>query len=174
MRLVRVVSLMFALLLVLGMFSVSRAVAANGLTGKYYDENDFTSQKTSRTDATVDFDWGTSIPAGTALTSGDNFSVRWTGQIEPQFSETYTFYVAADDGSRLWIDDKFIAARVEYVSGGANMRGTVKLTAGRRVNIRLEMIEKTGSAFAKLEWSSPSVARQVVPQARLFTDDVDA
>ena len=149
-------------------------MAANGLTGRYYDENDFTSQKTSRTDATVDFDWGTSIPAGTALTSGDNFSVRWTGQIEPQFSETYSFYVAADDGSRLWIDDKFIAARVEYVSGGANMRGTVKLTAGRKVNIRLEMIEKTGSAFAKLEWSSPSVARQVIPQSRLFTDDVDA
>ncbi len=165
---------MFALLPVLGMFSPSCAVAANGLTGRYYDENDFTSQKTSRTDATVDFDWGTSIPAGTALTSGDNFSVRWTGQIEPQFSETYTFYVAADDGSRLWIDDKFIAARVDYVSGGANMRGTVKLTAGRKVNIRLEMIEKTGSALAKLEWSSPSLARQVVPQARLFTDDVDA
>ena len=57
----------------------------------------------------MDFDWGTSIPAGTALTSGDNFSVRWTGQMEPQFPETCTFRVAADNGSRLWSDDKLIA-----------------------------------------------------------------
>jgi len=146
--------------------------AGTGLTGKYFDEYDFTSQKTSRTDATVNFDWGASIPAGTALTSGDYFSVRWTGQIEPQFSETYTFYVAADNGSRLWIDDKLITARAQYVSGGLDMRGTAKLTAGRKVNIRLEMMEGTGSASAKLEWSSPSVARQVIPQARLFTSEV--
>ena len=158
-------------LLVLAAFRVD---AANGLTGRYFDEYDFTSQKTSRTDATVDFDWGISIPAGTALTSGDYFSVRWTGQIEPQFSETYTFHVAADNGSRLWIDDKLIAARAEYVSGGLNMRGTAKLTAGRKVNIRLEMMEGSGNAVAKLEWSSPSVARQVIPQSRLFTDEVNA
>jgi hypothetical protein len=158
-------------LLVLAEFRVD---AANGLTGRYFDEYDFTSQVTSRTDTTVDFDWGTSIPAGTALTSGDYFSVRWTGQIEPLFSETYTFYVAADNGSRLWIDDKPIAVRAEYVSGGLNMRGTAKLTAGRRVNIRLEMMEGSGNAVAKLEWSSPSVARQVIPQSRLFTDEVNA
>jgi len=158
-------------LLVLAAFRVD---AANGLTGRYFDNDDFTSQVTSRTDATVDFDWGASTPAGTALTSGDYFSVRWTGQIEPQFSETYTFYVAADNGSRLWLDDKLIAARAAYVSGGLNMRGTVKLTAGRRVNIRLEMMEGAGNAMAKLEWSSRSVARQVIPQLRLFTDEVKA
>jgi len=159
------------LLLLLATF---RAEAANGLTGRYFDNDDFTSQVTLRTDATVDFDWGTSTPAGTALTSGNYFSVRWTGQIDPQFSETYTFYVAADNGSRLWVDDKLIAARTVHVTGGLNMRGTVKLTAGRRVNIRLEMIEGAGNAMAKLEWSSPSLARQVIPQSRLFTDEVKA
>ncbi|MBJ7396235.1 MAG: heparinase II/III family protein [Akkermansiaceae bacterium] len=162
------------LLTALLMLAAFRAEAANGLTGRYFDNDDFTSQVTSRTDATVDFDWGTSIPAGTALTSGEYFSVRWTGQIEPQFSETYTFYVAADNGSRLWIDDKLIAARTVYVTGGLSMRGTVKLTAGRRMNIRLEMMERAGDAVAKLEWSSRSVARQVIPQSRLFTDEVKA
>ena len=163
-----------ALLLLLPLLATIRAEAANGLTGRYFDNDDFTSQVTSRTDATVDFDWGTSTPAGTALTSGDYFSVRWTGQIEPEFSETYTFYVAADNGSRLWIDDKLIAARTVHVTGGLNMRGTVRLTAGRRVNIRLEMMERAGDAVAKLEWSSPSLARQVIPQSRLFTDEVKA
>ena len=161
------------LLIALLVLAAFRVDAASGLTGKYYDAADFTSLVTTRTDATVDFDWGTGIPPGTALTSGDNFSVRWTGQIDPQFSETYTFYVAADNGSRLWIDDKLIAARAEYVSGGLNMRGTAKLTAGRKVNIRLEMMEGTVNALAKLEWSSPSQARQVIPQARLSTATVD-
>ncbi|MDH4444994.1 MAG: PA14 domain-containing protein [Akkermansiaceae bacterium] len=156
------------LLLLLATF---RAEAANGLTGCYFDNDDFTSQVTLRTDATVNFNWGASIPEGTALTSGEYFSVRWTGQIDPQFSETYTFYVAADNGSRLWIDDKLIAARTVHVTGGLKMRGTVKLTAGRRVNIRLEMMERGGDAVAKLEWSSPSLARQVIPQSRLFTDE---
>jgi hypothetical protein len=162
------------LLTALLLLAAFRAEAANGLTGRYFDNDDFTSQVTLRTDATVNFNWGASIPEGTALTSGEYFSVRWTGQIEPQFSETYTFYVAADNGSRLWIDDKLIAARTVHVTGGLNMRGTVKLTAGRRVNIRLEMMERAGDAVAKLEWSSPSVARQVIPQSRLFTDEEKA
>jgi len=33
----------------------------------------------------------------------DTFSVRWTGQVIPRFSETYTFRLTGDDGSRLWI-----------------------------------------------------------------------
>lgn len=94
------------LLSALLLLAAFRVEAANGLEGRYFDEYDFTSQVTSRTDPTVDFDWGTTIPAGTVLTSVDYFSVRWTGQIEPQFPETYTFYVAADNGSRLWIDGK--------------------------------------------------------------------
>ncbi|MCX7047495.1 MAG: PA14 domain-containing protein [Candidatus Sumerlaeota bacterium] len=163
-----------ALAAVIAFFYLSAAPAsAAGLTGRYYDENDFTTQKTRRTDATVDFDWGTAIPAGTALTSANNFSVRWTGQIEPQFSETYTFFVTADDGARLWIDDMLIAARTVYVTGGTEMRGTAKLVAGRKTNIQLEYMQGSGEANVKLEWSSPNRAREVIPQSRLFTDTVN-
>ena len=34
----------------------------------------------------------------------DTFSVRWTGQVQPQYSETYTFTVVADDSCALWIN----------------------------------------------------------------------
>ena len=34
----------------------------------------------------------------------DTFSVRWTGQVQPQFSEEYTFIVHADDGAALRIN----------------------------------------------------------------------
>jgi autotransporter-associated beta strand protein len=143
-----------------------------GLTGQYYDNADFTALTTTRVDATVNFDWGTSAPSGSAFTDGDTFSVVWSGQLEPEFSELYTIYVTADDGARIWIDDRMVAART-FAQGTGEMRGQVRLTAGQRVNVRLEYIEQSGSASVKLEWSSASRVREIIPQSRLFPARVD-
>lgn len=150
----------------LAVLCAAKILAANGLTGRYYDTETFSSLKTTRTDATVNFDWGTATPSGTALTSGDTFSVAWSGQLEPEFSGTHTFYVTADDGARLWIDDRLVVLRT-FLAPSQEMRGQTRLTAGRRVNIRLEYIELTGTANVKLEWSCASRAREVIPAARL-------
>jgi hypothetical protein len=37
--------------------------------------------------------------------ASDGFAVRWTGQVQPQFSETYQFCTTTNDGLRLWIND---------------------------------------------------------------------
>ncbi len=142
--------------------------AENGLTGSYYDTAAFGTLKTTRTDATVNFDWGTSIPTNTALTSGDTFSVAWSGQVEPEFSQLYTFYVTADDGARLWVNEQLLVTRT-YMASLMEMRGQMLLTAGERVNIRLEYIEQTGNAKIKLEWSCASRAREVIPTERLYS-----
>jgi uncharacterized protein (DUF1800 family) len=47
--------------------------------------------------------WNSGSPDAT-LIQPDTFSARWTGQVQPQFSETYTFTVTADDGCALWIN----------------------------------------------------------------------
>jgi uncharacterized protein (DUF1800 family) len=44
--------------------------------------------------------WGGGTPDG-ALINPDNFSIRWSGQVQPQFTEEYTFIVQADDGCTL-------------------------------------------------------------------------
>ena len=154
------------------MLARTALAAGTGLTGQYYDTADFGALKTTRTDATVDFNWGTAIPAGTAITNADSFSIAWSGQIEPEFSEAYTFHVVADDGARLWIDDQLIVAR-SFAQGTGEMRGRIKLTAGRRVNLRLEYIEQAGPASVRLEWSSASRAREIIPMDRLYPDRVD-
>ncbi len=46
--------------------------------------------------------WGSGTPD--PVIGKDTFSARWTGQVQPQFSEEYTFVVHADDGSSLWIN----------------------------------------------------------------------
>lgn len=156
-------------LVLIVLFSAMQLFA--GLTGQYYDTATFATLKTTRTDAVVDFNWGTAIPSGTAITNADTFSVAWSGQLEPEFSENYTFYVTADDGAQLWVDDKLVAARSFFQS--SEMRAQVRLSAGQRVNVRLEYVEQTGNASVRLEWSCASRAREVIPSARLFPARVD-
>ncbi len=148
------------------------AQAGTGLTGQYYDTAAFGTLKTTRTDASINFNFGTGIPSGTAITNADTFSIAWSGQVEPAFSALYTFYVTADDGARLWVNDQMVVCRT-YAAAGPEMRGQVTLKAGQRVNLRLEYIEQTGSASVKLEWSCASRAREVIPTARLYPARVD-
>ncbi|MEQ1851969.1 MAG: PA14 domain-containing protein, partial [Chthoniobacteraceae bacterium] len=143
-----------------------------GLTGQYYDTATFGTLRTTRTDATVNFNFGTGIPAGTGITNADSFSIAWSGQIEPEFTGLYTFYVTADDGARLWVNDQMVVSRTFFASP-TEMRGQVNLKAGQRVNVRLEYIEQTGGASVKLEWSCASRAREVIPTARLYPSRVD-
>ena len=145
--------------------ALSAAAQGTGLTGKYYDNADFTSLVTTRVDTNINFNWGTSLPSGTALTNADTYSVAWIGQIDPEFSELYTFYVTADDTAKLWVDDQMIVGRAFY---GGELRGQMRLKAGHRVNLRLEYTENIGNANVMLEWASSSRLRQVIPTARLY------
>src|SRR6185503_17211410 len=75
----------------------SRQLLSGGLTGVYYDNQDFTGTKITRIDPTVNFNWGYGSPmSGIAP---DSFSVRWSGQVLAQKTERYTFYVRSDDGA---------------------------------------------------------------------------
>src|SRR5688500_11029735 len=89
-----------------------RLFDGNGLTGTYYNgitPPDPVSGSPSiisftRVDPNINFYWGSGAPAP-GITA-DKFSARWVGQIEPRYSETYTFSTRSDEGVRLWIDGK--------------------------------------------------------------------
>jgi hypothetical protein len=136
-----------------------------GLAATYYNNMDFTGTTVVRTDPTVNFDWASGSPA--PALAADTFSVRWTGQVQPQFSETYTFYTQSDDGVRLWVNN------VPVVNNWTNHAltensGTIALAAGQRYDIRMEFFENGGLATARLLWSGPSTPKAVVPTARLY------
>jgi hypothetical protein len=38
----------------------------------------------------------------------DYVTIRWSGKVRPDFSETYTFFVNAMTGARLWIDRSLV------------------------------------------------------------------
>jgi hypothetical protein len=98
---------------------------------------------------------------------GGSFSVRWTGMIEPQFSESTTFTVSGEGGVRLWVDDrKLIDSWGE--PGVRNDGASLALEAGKKVKI---IMEARGGRTARLAWSSASLKSQVIPKARLFLPD---
>jgi hypothetical protein len=137
-----------------------------GLNGEYYDAMNFTQRKLTRTDATVNFDWASGSPDPSI--GADTFSVRWTGQVQPQFSETYTFYTRTDDGVRLWVNGSLLIDKW-IDQGPTEWTGTIALTGGTKYNIQMEYYENGGGAVAQLSWSSPSQPKQIIPQSRLFT-----
>ncbi len=147
-------------------YRVGSGGPANGLSATYFDNSDFTGATLTRVDSTVNFDWGSGAPVATI--GANTFSVRWTGQVEPQFTGTYTFYTQSDDGVRLWVNGQQLVNNWTLHATTENS-GTIALTAGQRYDIRMEMFENEGGAVARLLWSGPSVPKAVIPTARLFT-----
>lgn len=136
----------------------------NGLLGEYFDNADLTGLQTSRIDPAVNFDWGAGSPD--ASIGSDTFSVRWTGQVRPQYSQTYQFYVRFDGGVRLWVDGELLIDKW-FDQTSAEWVSDIALTANTDYDIRLEYYSNTGNASVKLYWSSPSQPKQIVPQSRL-------
>jgi hypothetical protein len=87
--------------------------------------------------------------------------------VQPVYTETYTFYTQSDDGVRLWVNGKLLIDNWTDHAATQNS-GTITLTAGQKYSIKMEYYENSGGAVAKLSWSSPSQAKQVIPKARLF------
>lgn len=136
-----------------------------GLRAQYYSGTALSSLVFTRTDALVDFTWGTGSPG--AGVPADNFSARWSGRVIPPATGAHTFIAQADDGVRLWINGQQIIN--SWVSGGlATRSGTASLTAGQEADIVVEYFESTGSAEMHLSWSGPGFTQQVIPTNRLI------
>jgi hypothetical protein len=141
------------------------APSGTGLRGEYFAGKGFEKPVIVRTDPRVDFDWGSTAPASGV--PADHFSVRWSGQVLPLYSQTYTFTTRSDDGVRLWVSGKLLVDNWTNHAATENS-GTISLVAGTKVDIKLEYYEATGGAVAQLSWASQSQPKQIVPAAQLF------
>jgi hypothetical protein len=119
----------------------------------------------TRTDAVMNFNWASVAPDPSI--GRTTFAARWTGSVQPQFNETYTFYATADDGIRLWVNgQKLVDAWVTQAA--KTYTGTITLNAQQLYNIQMDYFQGSGGASAELEWSSPSTTRAVIPQTQLY------
>lgn len=140
-------------------------VTGAGLKGEYFANQNLGGAPTvTRIDPTINFAWGTE--KGPAAGIGkDSFSARWTGKMNVAQAGNYTFYGTTDDGMRLFIDDKPVID-TWYNKPDTTVQGSTYLGSGQH-SIRMEYYDNTWNATAKLEWASPTVGRQIVPQSAL-------
>jgi len=136
-----------------------------GLHADYFNNETLTAPVAlSRTDATINFNWGTAAPAANVAT--DHFSVRWTGSVVPLYTQWYTFYTTSDDGVRLWVNGQQLINN--WNNGAATSSGAIYLSGGQPVDVKLEYYDYTGTATLSLAWSSTSQTKQIVPQSQLY------
>jgi len=146
-------------------WSFTVAGTGGGVRADYYKGMNFENLVLTRTDPQINFNWGD--PGGPDPSVGnDNFSARWTGEVEAVFTETYTFYPRTDDGVRLYVDGQLLVDRWVDRSATEN-RGAIDLIAGNTYSLIMEYYENTGGAVAELRWSSPRTPKQLIPQAAL-------
>jgi len=118
----------------------------------------------SRIDPEINFNWGNGSP-WPGVVNADDFAIRWNGQVEAAFTETYTFYITSDDGQRLWVDGQPVID-MWIQQGMTEHSGTIDLTAGLH-DIEMWMYEHQGGAGAELRWSSPRTPKQIIPSGAL-------
>jgi beta-glucosidase len=120
---------------------------SRGLKGEYFNNDSLQGPPALvRTDEKINFRWG----EGSYTENGpvDHFSVRWTGYFVPPSTDDYKFYVSADDGVRLYIDDERV---IDDWQRHAETLDTASkhLAGGHPYMIRLEYFENTGTATAR-------------------------
>ena len=139
-----------------------------GLLGIYYDTANLTGNTYSQVDAAVDFAWGGLAPVAGVPAVG--WSARWTGKLLPRCTGLVTFALVSEDGVRLWINDQLLIDNWTYHTAQENT-GTINLTAGQAVNIKIEHFQAQADSLLQLSWSGPGLARQIVPQSQLYSGE---
>jgi hypothetical protein len=144
-----------------------------GLRGDYYDNVDFTAPRISRTEATINLTTATSPPPPAvsfpSALGGSTFSARWTGKIEPRYSETYTFYTQSDDGVRLWVNGQLLVDNWTAHASTENS-GTLAVTAGQKYDITMEYYQGSGGGIAQLSWACTDLPKEFVPATQLYVN----
>jgi PA14 domain len=156
--------------------AVGGGFTAGGIQGEYFDNPNLAgSPAFTRRDVRIDFDWQNRAPGGSTSpdyrrVGADNFSVRWSGQLIPRFSENYTFRTTSDDGVRFWIKQAGTDSWINLVDnwgphGPEENARSIGLTAGQTYDVRMDYYESGGGATARLTWSSPSTPEEVIDPA---------
>lgn len=127
-------------------------------------------------------------PSGSAqLTSlegptntADNYGARIRGYIHPPATGSYTFWVAGDDNTELYLstgESPSNTTRIASVSGWTNSRewtkyttqqsSAINLTAGQKYYIEVLHKEGTGGDNVAVAWQGPGISQQVIPGSYL-------
>jgi len=122
----------------------------NQWRGEYYNNRDLQGSPVRvRCDSNIDFYWGDSSPIPDVVNT-DNFSVRWTRDVDFSQAGWYRFRTFTDDGLRLYVDG-------ERIIDDWSPRTFAEKSAGKQLaqgthQVKMEYVEWANDAMAHLTW----------------------
>ena len=142
--------------------------SGSGLNVSYFNNLDLTEPvAASRVDSALNFCW-----AGTAPASGIKpklFSARWTGWVQPLYSESYTFFLTADGGTRFTLDGNLLIDDRQDRNSAGERSASVTLKAGTLYPVTIEYFcSGTTNAQIAWQWRCPSMPRLTVQRSQLY------
>ncbi|KAA6302985.1 MAG: Protective antigen [Candidatus Ordinivivax streblomastigis] len=138
----------------------------NGLRAEYALLSNPESVILTTGEPTVDFD-DEYLTEGTQAVGSNSFIARWTGKVQPIYSQQYTFHSTAAGGAMLKINGRILCDSLQNAT--VKSADTITLEAGNRYDLEF-VYKKTGSkALATLEWESSSQVLQRIPRYQLFS-----
>ncbi len=95
----------------------------------------------------------------------DGFGLEFEGFVRAPAAGVFTFYLASDDGSRLFVDEEAIVDH-DGTHGPTEKQGLVALAEGWH-RLRLVFFEAKYGQSLTLEWEGPGFGRQAIPESAL-------
>ena len=94
------------------------------------------------------------------LKQRDRFALQFTGMISTPKSGKYTFYVASDDGSRIYLNDKLLVDN-DGLHGMSEKNASVDLPAGAH-KLVVTYFDNGGGDGLNVSWQGPDFKKQKI------------
>ena len=98
-----------------------------------------------------------------------SFSGKFTAQLEPVYSETYTFTAVVQGGVSVVINGTPVISQWTNSASTSTYTGSIALTALQRVPLEVDYFKTTTPGQIELFWQSPSQPQQLVPMDHLYS-----
>jgi alpha-L-fucosidase len=136
----------------------------NGIQYSYFEGDwsvlpDFAKFKVVKSGTLTDFDLS-------PRTQPEYFGIEYTGYVQIPEDGVYSFFVASDDGSRLFVDNKLLIDN-DGLHGMVEKQGVVALSAGLHP-LTVQYFQKGGGRDIKVSLEGPKSLKQVIPASILF------
>ena len=95
----------------------------------------------------------------------DQFALRFTGNVVAPKAGKYTFYVASDDGSRIYLNGKLLVNN-DGKHGMVEKNASVNLSAGAHALI-VTYFDNGGGDGLSVNWAGPGFNKQPIPKQNL-------
>jgi alpha-D-xyloside xylohydrolase len=145
---------------------VRRPDGQPGLLLEYFEGINFDKPASRTIDTAIAHHWPgpplANVPDG--LSSLNNFSARWTGELIAAENGEHEIGVEGDDGFRLWLDGQLVVD--DWAVGAARFKGhRMALRQGQVVKLRIDYFQASGGRVMRLAWHTPSQLRAQAEQA---------